>query len=155
MKDMPAIGKRDYNISTSLTGDSGRDFLETLSYDQRKNITGIADLQKKSLREIISVRRAISTELRRVLKGEQPDREKVLNRGRRYGELDGELSCYYATAFGKVNRTLTAQQRKELATLRNLDGYTSAPAYIYSSPVREEVKLPGTDHFFFPPGKNK
>jgi uncharacterized protein (UPF0218 family) len=41
-------------------------------------------------------------------------------------------------------------QQKPLIKLRNLPGYTSAPAYIYSDPVREEVKLPNTDHFFFP-----
>jgi len=153
MKDMPAMGKRDYNISTSLTGDSGRDMLNTLTADQRKNITEIPDLQRKPLLEIISVRRAISQELRKFLEGKQADKEKVLALGRRYGELDGELSYYYATAFARVNRTLTQQQRSELAKLRNLDGYTSAPAYSYSWPVREEVKLPDTDHFFFPPAK--
>ena len=35
--------------------------------------------------------------------------------------------------------------------LRNLSGYTSAPAYVYSDPIREELKLPDTNRFFFPP----
>ena len=137
-------------ISTSVTGDSGKDFLNTLTGNQRQNVTAIPDLQRKDLQEIIDLRRAIAMELRKFLKGGQADKAKVIALGRRYGDLDGEMSYYYATAFAKVNRTLTNEQRKTLVKLRGLDGYTSAPAYIYSSPVREEVKLPNTDHFFFP-----
>ena len=44
-----AMGKRDYSISTSLTGDSGRDFLATLNADQRKLITDLVDLQRDAL----------------------------------------------------------------------------------------------------------
>jgi hypothetical protein len=149
MKDMPAMNKRDYDISTSVTGDSGKDFLNTLTATQRPAITAIPDLQRPALKEIIEVRRAISTELRLFLKGQQADIKKVIALGRRYGELDGALSYAYATGFAKVNRTLTAQQRATFIKLRNLPGYTSAPAYIYSDPVREEVTLPNTDHFFF------
>ena len=151
MKDMPAMGKRDFNISTSVTGDSGKEFLNILTESQRKNITAIPALQHKALQEVIKVREAISMELRKFLNGKQADKKTVLALGRRYGELDGEMSYYYATAFAKANRTLTAEQRKALVTLRNLDGYTSAPAYIYSDPVREELKLPDTDRFFFAP----
>jgi len=153
MKDMPAMGKRDFDISTSVTGDSGKEFLNILTEDQRKNITAIPDLQRKALQEIISVRGAISKELRKFLGGGQADKKTVLALGRRYGELDGEMSYYYAAAFAKANRTLTADQRKALVKLRNLDGYTSAPAYIYSDPVTGEVNLPATDSFFFPPTK--
>jgi hypothetical protein len=150
MKDMPAMGKRDYDISTSVTGDSGKDFLNVLTVNQRTNITAIPNLQRKDLREIIDLRRAISVELRNMLKGKQGDKAKVIALGRRYGDLDGEMSYYYATAFAKVNRTLTNAQRKSLIKLRGLEGYTSAPAYIYSSPVQKAVELPNTDHFFFP-----
>jgi len=52
-----------------------------------------------------------------------------------------------------VNRTLTDKQRTELRKLRNLEGYTSAPAYIYSTPVHEAVQLPDTDSFFKVPAK--
>lgn len=144
------MNKRDFDISTSVTGDSGKEFLNTLTAAQRPAITAIPDLQRPALQEIIEVRRAISTELRMFLKGQQADLKKVVTLGRRYGELDGELSYAYATGFAKVNRTLTAQQRAMFIKLRNLSGYTSAPYYIYSDPVREEVKLPNTDHFFFP-----
>ena len=150
-RDMPAMGKRDFDISTSVTGDSGKEFLNILTVDQRKNITAIPDLQRKALQEIITVRAAISKELRKFLSGGQADQQTVVALGRRYGELDGEMSCYYAVAFAKANRTLTADQRKALVKLRNLDGYTSAPAYIYSDPVPGAVNLPATDSFFFPP----
>lgn len=153
MKDMPAMGKRDYDISTSITGDSGKTFLEILSAGQRRNITAIPDLQRPALTEIVTVRRAIATELRKPLQGEVADKAKVLALGRRYGELDGELSYNYAVAFAKVNRSLTDAQRKALIKLRNLDGYTSAPAYVYSTPIQEAVQLPNTDSFFRVPGK--
>ena len=153
MKDMPAMGKRDFDISTSLTGDRGKTFLEILDEDQRRNITALPDLQRQALREAVDVRRAISTELRKSLTGASPDQEKVLALGRRYGELDGEMSHAYATAFARVNRTLTETQRAELMKLRDLEGYTSAPAYVYSTPVREAGALPDTDRFFFPPDR--
>ncbi|MEI8197792.1 MAG: Spy/CpxP family protein refolding chaperone, partial [Phycisphaerae bacterium] len=151
MKDMPAMGKKNFDISTSVTGDSGRDFLAALTPEQRKNITAIPDLQRAALKEVIETRLAISTELRKFLKGQTPDKDRVIALGRRYGELDGQMSYYYATAFAAVNRTLTSEQRQTLVKLRNLPGYTSAPAYIYSDPVRDAVQLPATDFFFFPP----
>jgi len=151
MKDMPAMGKSNYNISTSLTGDSGEAFLNTLNDEQRKYVTEIPDLQRKSLQEVIEVRRAISTELRKYLNGGQADKQKVLALGRRYGELDGEMSDYYTMAFAKVNKTLTSEQRQTLVKLRNLTGYTSPSAFIYSDPVQGTVKLLNTDSFFFAP----
>jgi len=153
MKDMPAMGKKNYDISTSLTGDSGKTFLEVLNAEQRRQVTAIPDLQRKALKEVVEIRRAIATELRKPLKGGVADKAKVLALGRRYGELDGEMSYYYAAAFAKVNRTLTAEQRQTLMKLRNLDGYTSAPVYIYSTPVHEDVQLTNTDSFFFAPKK--
>lgn len=155
MKDMPAMGKRDYNISTSVTGDSGRDFLAALTPAQRAPITAIPDQQRGALQEVIATRRAIATELRKFLQGQVPDQEKVVALGRRYGELDGMMSHLYASAFAAANKTLTDAQRKALVKLRHLDGYTSAPAYVYSDPLRTPPKLPDTDGFFFPPGSRK
>jgi hypothetical protein len=148
MKDMPAMGKRDYDISTSVTGDSGETFLTLLSAEQREAITSIIPRQRNDLKEIIEVRRAISVELRKFLKGETADKTKVLALGRRYGELDGEVSWMYATAFAKVNRTLTAEQKAAMLKLRNLDGYRNAPAYLYSQPMTEVPSLPDTDFLF-------
>ncbi len=152
MKDMPAMGKRDFDISTSRTGDSGRAFLEeVLTAAQRKDITAILPKQHKAIMETIDVRRSMAQELRKLLAGEVPDRQKVAALGRHYGELDGEMSWLYATAFAKVNSTLTDTQHASLRRLRNLDGYTSAEAYIYSRPMAGKLELPATDRFFFPP----
>jgi Spy/CpxP family protein refolding chaperone len=152
MKDMPAMGKRDYDISTSFTGDSGKAFLDdVLTEQQRVLITGIADKQRELLKETITVRRSISQELRKLLDGKTPDKAKVLSLGRRYGELDGEMSWYYATAFAKVNRTLTKEQRAALMKLRNLEGYKSASYYIYSSPAQDQPVLNNVDAFFLSP----
>ncbi len=148
MKDMPAMGKRNYDISTAVTGDSGENFLNLLNAEQRANITSITDLQKKPLAEMIEVRTAMSTELRKFLGGGQADKQKVLALGRRYGELDGEMSWMYAMAFAKVNRTLTTEQRTMMMKLRNLDGYQSAPAYLYSSPMQTLPAIRNTDFLF-------
>jgi Spy/CpxP family protein refolding chaperone len=149
MKDMPAMGKRDFDISTSVTGDSGMAFIEqVLTADQRKNILAIADLQRSALMETIKVRREISTELRKLLTSGYPDKVKLMALGHRYGELDGEMSWYYTTAFAAVNKTLTADQRAALMKLRNLDGYTSAPYYIYSQAMQEQPVLNGVEAFF-------
>ena len=151
MKDMPAMGKRNYDISTAVTGDSGEAFLNLLNAGQRGCITSIIERQRKSLAEIVEVRRAISVEMRKLLADGQADKAKVLALGRRYGQLDGELSWMYATAFAKVNRTLTAEQRAAMKKLRNLEGYTSAPAYLYSTPMKTLPDIPGTDFFFAAP----
>ena len=112
MKTAPAMGKQNYSISTTLTGDSGEAFLATLNDAQRKRITDLIDLQRQDLAEIVTTRRAIATELRRFQKGESADKDKVLSLSRRYGELDGEMSYLYATAFAEVGRTLGRAERE-------------------------------------------
>ena len=152
MKDMPAMGKRDHDISTSTTGDNGKAFLnDVLTLEQRKHIEATIDLQRKVLAEIVTMRRAISHELQKYLDGQTPDEKKVVELGRRYGELDGEVSWYYTMAFARVNQTLSAQQRVTLMKLRNLDGYESAPYYIYSEAMHVNPELGDTDAFFFAP----
>ena len=150
MKDMPAMNKRDFDISTSRTGDSGEGFLNALTAAQRTNITSIIDNERSALREMIDVRRSISEELRKFLQGGQADLAKVRALGHRYGELDGDYSWACAMGFASVNRTLTADQRTALKKLRDLDGYTSAPAYLYSQPLAKLPDLPDTDFLFGP-----
>jgi len=104
------MGRKDYSISTALTGDSGAAFLATLTDAQRKLITDLVDLQRQDLAEIVKTRRAIATELRRFQKGESADKDKVLSLSRRYGELDGAMSYLYATAFAEVGKTLRNNQ---------------------------------------------
>ncbi len=148
MKDIPAMGNANFSISTSLTGDSGEAFLAALTDSQRSLVTSLVDLQRKDLQEIVAVRRSISTELRRFMKQESVDQDKVLALARRYGELDGEISYWYATRFAQVGQTLTAAQKQTLLKLRNLDSkFTCKGAYLYSQPIAMPV-IPNTDFLF-------
>lgn len=152
MKDIPAMNQRDYDISTSITGDSGEEFLNNvLNETQRGYITEILNSQQKILHEIVDIRRGISSELRKLLSSQQLDKDKLMALGKRYGELDGELSWNYATAFAKVNKSLTEEQKTELIKLRNLDGYESAPYYIYSSPATKQATIENVELFFEAP----
>lgn len=147
MKTAPAMGKRDYSISTSLTGDSGEALLAALTDAQRKRITDLVDLQRADLAEIVSTRRAISVELRRFLAGEKADRARVLALARRYGELDGGLSYLYGTAFAAVGKSLTPEQKTRLAALRHTDPSAPRGPFLYSSPIRTP-EIASTDFLF-------
>jgi hypothetical protein len=136
MKTAPAMGKQDYSISTTLTGNSGEAFLAVLTDAQRRHVTELVDLQRPALAEIVRVRRAIATELRRFLAGESADRDKVLSWSNRYGELDGEMSYLYATAFAKVGQTLTPQQQQLLARMRTSSPSDPKGPFLYSTPIR-------------------
>jgi len=129
------MGKQNYSISTALTGDSGAAFLAALTDAQRKCVTDIIDLQRKDLAEIVTTRRAIATELRRFQKGEAADENKVLVLSRRYGELDGEMAYFYATAFANVSKTLSAEQKEKLLALRTFNPKDPKGPFLYSSPV--------------------
>jgi hypothetical protein len=151
MKDIPAMGNPGYSISTSLTGESGEAFLAALTPSQRALVTGLLDQQRADLAEIVRTRRAIATELRRFITGPSADRRAVLALSRRYGELDGEVSFFYAEAFAEVARSLSAGQRQVLLKLRNLDGrYACTRAYLYSDPI-EIPAIPNTDFLFAAP----
>lgn len=153
MKDMPAMGKKDYDISTAVTGDSGKAFLDLLTPQQRRRITGLPDAQRASLRRIVEVRREMSKELRKFLAGGRADRDTLLASGAEYGRLDGHLSWLYATAFSEVGQSLSPDQRAASMKLRNLDGYTPAAYYIYSADQKAVPDLSGTNTMFFPPDK--
>jgi Spy/CpxP family protein refolding chaperone len=147
MKTAPAMGKQNYSISTSLTGDSGEAFLATLTDVQRKHITDLPDLQRQDLNEIVKTRRAIATELRHFQKGESADQAKVLSLSKRYGELDGEMSYLYATAFADVGKTLTAQQKEKLAKMRTTNPADPKGPFLYSTPI-STPKITNTDFLF-------
>lgn len=147
MKTAPAMGKKDYSISTTLTGDSGEAFLAALTVSQRKWVTDLIDLQRKDLAEIVKTRRAISAELRRFQKGETADKDTILALSRRYGERDGEMAYFYATAFGKVGQTLTADQKAILASLRKIDPTEPKGPFLYSDPIRNPT-IVNTDFLF-------
>jgi hypothetical protein len=135
MKDAPAMGNPNYAISTRLTGDSGEAFLAALDPDRRRLITEIVDLQRGDMESIVVKRRAIATELRRFMTGQAADKAAVLSLSRQYGELDGSISYLYATRFAQVGRSLSENEKKQLTSLRNLDGYVCRGAYLYSDPI--------------------
>ena len=148
MKDIPAMGNANFSISTSLTGDSGEAFLAALTEPQRKLVANLVDQQRADLSEIVQTRRAIATELRRFQKESVVDRDQVMALSRRYGELDGEISYFYATAFAQVAQTLTDVQRKTLLKLRNLDAkFTCKGAYLYSRAI-DMPAVPNSDFLF-------
>jgi Spy/CpxP family protein refolding chaperone len=149
MKDAPAVHQKNYSISTALTGDSGEAFLAALNPTQREQITGLIELQRQDLQDIVSTRRAVATELRKFETGDSADREKVLALCRHYGELDGELSYCYATHFAEVNKTLTGDQRAELKKLRGIEGFTAKSPFVYADPV-ESPEIENTDFLFVP-----
>jgi Raf kinase inhibitor-like YbhB/YbcL family protein len=148
MKDIPAMGNPNFSISTSLTGDSGEAFLAALTESQRTLVTSLVEQQRADLAEIVQTRRAIATELRRFMREASVDKDKVMALSRRYGELDGEISYLYATAFAQVGKTLTAEQKSTLLKLRNLDAkYTCKGAYLFSQAIAMPA-IPDTDFLF-------
>ena len=149
MKTAPAMGKQNYAISTTLTGDSGEALLQLLGPVQGRPIIDLISLQKPALKEIVSLRRDIANELRRMLQGETADAQRVKTLSHRYGELDGELSYLYAVAFGKVGQSLSASQKTALQTLRQVDPSEPKGPFIYSNPVRD-LRIASTDSFFSP-----
>lgn len=151
MKTAPAMGKQNYSISTSLTGDSGEAFLDALNDAQRKLITDVVDLQRQDLVDIVRTRRGIATELRRFQRGETADRDKVLSLSKRYGELDGEMSYLYATAFAQVGKTLTAEQKENLAGLRTTNPSDPKRPFLYSTPINMPM-IKNADFLFWVQG---
>ena len=147
MKDMPAMGNPNYSISTTITGNSGEQFLAVLSEPQRALITGLVESQRSDLNAIVSTRRSIATLLRRFMSVGTVDREQVTTLARRYGELDGEVSYLYATAFASVYKTLTSEQKSALMKLRGtVDGQYQG-AFVYSQRVAMP-EIPNTDFLF-------
>lgn len=134
MKDFPAMGNHGYNISTSLTGDAGKAFLETLTAEQRQAIETLPATQKKCLDEIVRLRGLVATELRKFMAGQTADKKLVFDWIKKYGEQDGEMSYYYATAFATVYKTLTAEQKAQLKVLRAQDVLPEG-TYLYSDKV--------------------
>jgi Spy/CpxP family protein refolding chaperone len=149
IKDAPAIGNAGYTIDETITADKGEAFLQALSETQKPVITSLVEQQRTALNEIIEKRRAISTELRKALTTGEIDEEKVLALGREYGELDGEISYYYATAFAEVGKTLTTTQEATLMKIRDLDAFPveDDEIYLFSQKI-DLTEIPDTDFLF-------
>jgi hypothetical protein len=148
LKDAPAMGNPSYAIGTDVTGSNGENFLKVLTDSQRQLITGLVDLQRTDLNEIVEKRQAIALELRRLITEGSVDDGTVMSLTERYGELDGEISYYYATRFAEVSNTLDSTQKEQLAVMRkNLNDIPCSGAYLYS----ENIAMPeitNTDFLF-------
>jgi len=148
LKDWPAMGNPNYTIDEKMTADAGSNLLAILSASQSDQITGIVDLQRNALTELVQRRTDISNELRKFLASETADQNSVLTLSARYGELDGELSYYYATNFAQVYQSLTAEQKAEVISLANNLGYINpSGAFLYSQPI-EMPEIINTDFMF-------
>jgi len=134
-KDLPAMGQKDYDISTALTGDTGEAFLEALTPAQRDRMTALIDQQRPSLQGIVSVRREMASRLRGFLNGSGPAESELRTLGRRYGELDGELAYLYARAFVDLHRTLDADQKARLTALRGTPSHEAGSAFLFSDRI--------------------
>lgn len=151
LKDAPAMGNPNYTISSNLTGEMGQAFLQILKPEQAALILGLAGEQKNDLLRLVDRRYDVASELRRFILGEIPDRDNVLNLMQKYGEHDGNIVYLYATAFAEINKTLTPNQRAQLAALRAqiLQGEASVPAgaFLYSTPI-PMLQIPNSDFLF-------
>jgi hypothetical protein len=134
MKDFPAMGNHDYSISTALTGDTGRDFITTLNATQAESLYETMRKQAQLLSEIVKIREAVSTELRKAMANQKPDKEKIFSLIKRYGELDTEMSYYEANTFSAIYKTLTDSQKQKLIQIRN-QSVLPKGVYIYSDPI--------------------
>lgn len=146
MKDYPAMNNPEYFISTEITGDLGKDFINTLNTEQKALINGIITEQKISLARIATIRTEVATELRKILSGGTIDKATVYSLIEEYGRLDGKMSAIYVTRFAQINATLTDSQRESLVKLRNLSVVPNG-AYLFSTTITYPT-IPNTDYMF-------
>ncbi len=136
LKDWPAMGNPNYTINEQLTATAGQDFLHALPTAQANRVTGLVDVQRSALLEIVQRRTDIATLLRRFQVGQVPDSAAVIALSARYGELDGALSYSYATRFAAVAHALTAPQKAAVDSLAAGLGYVAPTgAFLYSAPI--------------------
>jgi hypothetical protein len=148
LKDWPAMGNPNYTIDETLTANAGQNFLAILTTAQADKVKGIVDLQRSALTELVTKREAVSTELRKFLSSKTADQATVLSLSERYGELDGELSYYYATVFTDVYNSFSDEQKAKLIKLADDLGYIDPTgAFQYSEPIQMPA-IENTDFMF-------
>jgi hypothetical protein len=148
LKDWPAMGNPNYTIDETLTASAGQNFLAILTTAQADKVRGIVDLQRDALNELVTKRKAISTELRKFLSSQAADQSTILSLSERYGELDGELSYYYATIFTEVYNSLSTDQKAKLTKTASDLGYIDpSGGFLYSEPV-QMPEIISTDFMF-------
>lgn len=148
LKDWPAMGNPNYTINEKMTADAGQNLMAILDTKQAAQMKGIVDLQRSALTELVQKRTDISTELRKFLAAGTADSASVIALSKRYGELDGKLSYYYATNFSQIYNSLTPEQKAKILALSNSLGYVSpAGAFLYSQPIAMPTII-NTDFMF-------
>jgi hypothetical protein len=148
LKDWPAMGNPNYTIDETLTANAGQNFLDILTTTQADKVRSIVDLQKNALTELVAKRKAISAELRKFLTSGTADEATILSLSERYGELDGELSYYYASIFTEVYKTFSADQKTRLLKLADELGYINPTGgFLYSEPI-QMPEIISTDFMF-------
>jgi phosphatidylethanolamine-binding protein (PEBP) family uncharacterized protein len=159
MKDVKAMHNPSYTIDSNMTAKMGDAFLAALDAAQKGLVTGLVAEQKADLLSIVAKRDEISRALRNFLAaGGAVDESAIVNLARQYGELDGEISYYYATNFSAVGSTLTPAQEGTLMALRKtataeeggIPDYDSmcGNGYLYSAPLPAPPTVMNTDFMF-------
>jgi hypothetical protein len=69
--------------------------------------------------------------------------------GKRYGQLDGELTYEYVTAFTWIQKTLGGKQTERLLKLRPLQSREEGTAFLYSDRI-PMPKVPASEFLFRP-----
>jgi len=96
--------------------------------------------QAPLLKEIVKTRELVSVELRKAMKNEIPDKEKVFSLIKRYGELDAEMSYYEASTFANIYKSLNSVQKQKLIQIRN-QSVLPTGVYLYSDPIDLPLNL--------------
>ncbi len=130
MKDIPLLtASGPVSIDPNLTADMGQAFLDILDTTQSALVTGLVDIQRNNLYDIVTVREQIATELRQLMTDPTLDIwDEVRTLVRQYGNLDGQIVSNYATSFSGENDSLYGDQASQLLSLRT-DYYALFPDY--------------------------
>ena len=158
MKDIKAMNNPSYTIDSNMTADMGDAFLAALITPQKVLVTSLVTEQKTDLLSIVAKREEISSLLRNLLTGGTVSKTAVVNLAKQYGELDGEISYYYATNFSAVGTTLSDSQKSTLTALRKTAtaetggtpdyDSTCGYGYLYSAKLQSEPTIMDTDFLF-------
>ena len=129
VKDAPALINHSYMIPMNRTSDGGESFVNLLDAFQKQIILNVGVNQYQPLLDLVSHRRAISTELIKLLSGGTINETLIRTLDREYGMLDGKISYYYATAFAQVEKMLNETQKVQMMKIRDLDNYPCSEGY--------------------------
>lgn len=175
IKDAPAVGHEGYSIDEQMTATAGAALIDSskgyVTASQASTMYGLVAAQKENLNAIVAVRTRIATLLRSLLDpaaNAAAVKSQVLSLSATYGELDGANNHAYATTFAQVYKTLSADQKTKLATLRKsmmsgkyadgtvFDFSVSTTPFLYSAVVTAAQIAPyvsdtATNPLFFEP----